>query len=307
VRIWFIGSGAFAAACLAHMSKRLEFEKIVTGFPTKAGRGLKECVSSVERTADDLGLPVERAGSLRGDENLVKAVSGSPPDVIFVVDFGQLIKEPFLSAPRYGCLNIHPSLLPRWRGAAPIQRALMNGDTVTGVTVFRLVEELDAGPILARAELSLLPEITSVELFDILALAGSQVAADGIESLIDGSCQFSDQNSEFATYAAKLTKEESQVSWDQNYLLLHNTVRAFASSTGAFMEVCGKRVKLWRTFPVDAEGKPGEVLYFMEGDPVVACTGGAVRLQEVQNEGKRKISGADWACGGRLKTGGVLT
>ncbi|MDR1622225.1 MAG: methionyl-tRNA formyltransferase [Synergistaceae bacterium] len=307
MRIWFIGSGAFAAACLAHMSERLEFEKIVTGHPTKSGRGFKECPSCVERTVEDLGLSVERAGPLSRDENLVKAVSRDPPDVIFVVDFGQLVKEPFLSAPRHGCLNIHPSLLPRWRGAAPIQRALMNGDTVIGVTVFRLVEELDAGPILARAELAVPPEATSADLFDILALAGSQTAVVGIESLIEGSYQFSDQNSEFATYAAKLTKDEAQVSWNQNYLLLHNTVRAFASSTGAFAMVLGKRVKLWRTVPVDAEGAPGEVLYFLDGDPVVACAEGAVRLQEVQSEGKRKISGADWACGGRLKRGGVLT
>ncbi|MDR2180342.1 MAG: methionyl-tRNA formyltransferase [Synergistaceae bacterium] len=305
--MWFIGSGAFAAACLTYMSKKLAFEKIVTGHPTKSGRGLKESVSCVERAADDLGLAVERAGPLAQEENLVRAVTCAPPDVIFVVDFGQLIKEPFLSAPRYGCLNIHPSLLPRWRGAAPIQRALMNGDTAIGVTVFRLVEELDAGPILARMELPVPPEATSAELFDILALAGSQIAVVGIESFIDGSYQFSDQNSEFATYAAKLTKEEAQVSWNQNYLLLHNTVRALASSTGAFAMVLGKRVKLWRTVPVDTEGTPGEVLYFLDGDPVIACEGGAVRLQEVQNEGKRKISGADWACGGRLKMGGVLT
>jgi methionyl-tRNA formyltransferase len=289
------------------MSKQLEFEKIVTGHPTKSGRGLKECASCVERAADDLGLSVERAGPLTREENLVKTVSCAPPDVIFVVDFGQLIKEPFLSAPRYGCLNIHPSLLPQWRGAAPIQRALMNGDTVIGVTVFRLVEELDAGPILARFELPLPPETTSSELSEILALAGSKIAVVGVKSFIDGSYQFSDQNSEFATYAAKLTKEEAQVSWSQNYLLLHNTVRAFASSTGAFAMVLGKRVKLWRTVPIDTEGTPGEVLYFLDGDPVVACEGGAVRLQVVQNEGKRKISGADWACGGRLKMGGVLT
>ncbi|MDR1977127.1 MAG: methionyl-tRNA formyltransferase [Synergistaceae bacterium] len=307
MRAWFIGSGAFAAACLAHMSKRLAFEKIITGHPTRSGRGLKECASCVEEAAGELGLSVERTGPLDRNEKLLEAVSSAPPDVIFVVDFGQLVKEPFLNAPRYGCLNVHPSLLPRWRGAAPIQRALLNGDAVTGATVFRLVKELDAGPILTRVELSIPLAATSVELFDILALAGSQIAIAGIESLIDGSYQFLDQNSEFATYAAKLTKEEARVSWSQNYLFFHNTVRAFASSTGAFAVVLGKRVKLWRTVPVDAEGAPGEVLYFLDGDPVVACAGGAVRLEVVQSEGKRKISGADWACGGRLKMGGVLT
>ena len=312
-RIWFIGSGPFAALCFTHMSEHLRFEKIVTGHPTKAGRGMKDRVSCVEQKALELGLSVERTGSLSQNGELLSALS-DPPDIVFVVDFAQLIREPLLNAPRYGCLNIHPSLLPRWRGAAPIQRTLLNGDAVTGVTVFRLVEEMDAGPILAQASVPAAPTVTAAELFDILALTGSQMAVQGVESLIDSRCQFSSQNSEFATYAAKLTKAEAQVSWNQDYRNIHNAVRAFNSSGGAFADVQGKRLKLWKVSPVSREEIdsdedlviPGIVLYFMEGDPVVACVGGALRLQEVQVEGKRRISGADWACGGKLKKGGRL-
>jgi methionyl-tRNA formyltransferase len=303
VRIWFIGGGPFAASCLTRMSARLSFEKIVTGHPTKAGRGLQDRVSCVERAASDLGLPVERTGPLPRNEGLTRAVSSAPPDVMFVVDFAQLIREPFLSAPRHGCLNIHPSLLPRWRGAAPVQRALLEGDETTGVTVFRLVEELDAGPVLARVEVPIPPSATSAELFDLLALAGSKIAVQSIESLIESSYQYLDQNSEFATYAVKLDKTEAQVSWDQGCFRVHNTVRAFASSIGAFVIVMGKRLKLWRTVPVEGEGAPGQILRFIEGDPVVACAGGALRLKEVQSEGKRKVSGAEWACGARLRAG----
>jgi methionyl-tRNA formyltransferase len=312
-KIWFAGGGAFAASCLGHMCRNLAFEKILTGLPSKAGRGLAERPSRVEEAAQKLGLPVERTGPLSQNREIVERLSSDPPDVVFVVDFAQLIREPLLSAPRHGCLNIHPSLLPRWRGAAPVQRALLNGDAVTGVTVFRLVEELDAGPILTQKEVPVPLTMTSTELFEILALTGSQIAAQGVESLIEDNYQFSNQNSEFATYADKVSKAETQVFWDRDHLQVHNAVRAFASSTGAFTFFEGKRLKLWRTVPVDAgkvlgEGEPGlgKILCFMDGDPVVACVGGALRLLEVQSEGKRKVSGADWACGYRLEAGSVM-
>jgi methionyl-tRNA formyltransferase len=195
-----------------------------------------------------------------------------------------------------------------------VPRALLNGDAVTGVTVFRLIEEMDAGPILRQQEVPVPLTMTSEELFGILALAGSQIAVQGVKSMIEGNCQFSDQNSEFATYADKVSKSETQVLWDRDHLQIHNAVRAFASVTGAFTFFEGKRLKLWRTVPVekvDAAGVPGKVVCFIEGDPVVACAKGALRLLEVQSEGKRKVSGADWACGyracgHRLETGSVM-
>jgi methionyl-tRNA formyltransferase len=266
---------------------------------------LRERPSNVEKNALELGfsMALERTGPLSQNQALTREMIRNPPDVAFVVDFGQIVREPFLNGPRYGCLNIHPSLLPRWRGAAPVQRALLNGDATTGVTVFRLAAELDAGPILAQREIPIPLTADSTELFETLALAGSQIASRGVKSLIDNSCQFSDQNSKLATYAAKMTKGEAEIFWTQNYLRIHNTVRALASSTGAFTMVLGKRLKLWRTIPVDAQGDPGRILSFEEGDPVVACFNGAVRLLEVQSEGKRKISGGEWARGAKFDVG----
>ncbi|MDR2523464.1 MAG: methionyl-tRNA formyltransferase [Synergistaceae bacterium] len=301
MRLWFMGSGEFASSCLERMSGQLQFERVITGHPTRAGRGLQEHASAVERAA--LGLPLERTGPLSQNEKLLKTLTSDPPDLIFVVDFGQLIREPFLSTPIHGCLNIHPSLLPRWRGAAPVQRALLNGDLTTGVTVFRLTEELDAGPILIQSQVSIPPLVDSTELLEILALEGSQIAVRGVKSIIEGSCQFLAQNSELSTYAAKLDKAEAEVSWGQDPIHIHNRVRAFASSTGAFVAARGKRLKLWRTAPVDAQGKPGQILSLAGGGLVVACAGGAVQLVEVQGEGKRRMSGADWARGDRLKAG----
>ena len=197
-----------------------------------------------------------------------------------------------------------------------MQRAILNGDTVTGVTVHRLLRQLDAGPILARAEIPIPIDADSAELLKTLALAGSKIAVQSVESIIEGNYQFSEQNSEFATYAAKLEKAEAQISWDLGCLSVHNTVRAFASSFGAFVTIGGKRLKVWRTSlvslsslvsPSNAEETPGKILSLADGDPVVACGDGAVRLMEVQNEGKRRVSGAEWRKGARLEEGDVLT
>ncbi|MDR3264422.1 MAG: methionyl-tRNA formyltransferase [Synergistaceae bacterium] len=308
MRIWFVGSGPFAALCLACMNREIFFEKIIAGSPTTAGRGHGERLSRVEEAANQMGLIVERADTLSQNGKIMEALSSDPPDVVFVVDFGQLIKEPLLNTPRYGCVNIHPSLLPRWRGAAPIPRALMNGDAVTGVTLFRLTAEMDAGPILRQIEVPMVLTDTSKELYESLAFTGSQIARGVVQSFIEGSCQYLDQNSELVTYANKLNKTEAQISWTQKSLHIHNTVRALAFSSGAFVTVRSGRLKLWRTLPVEpaTEGEPGQLLSFMEGDPVVACHGGALRLQEVQSEGRRKMSGADWACGERLRVGEML-
>jgi len=305
MRIWFIGGGGFAASCLTAMSACLRFEKIITGEPTKAGRGLNERISAVEQAVCELGLRdenFERTGPLSLNEKLKNTMLSDPPDLAFVVDFGQIIGEPFLNGPKHGCLNIHPSLLPRWRGAAPVQRAILNGDDVTGVTVFRLVRELDAGPVLAQSEVPLPVLADASEMFGKLASEGSQIAAQSVKSIIEGSYQFSDQNSEFATYAAKLSKEEAEISWERDFLSIHNTVRAFAASSGAFVTVMGKRLKVWRTSPADIalDAEPGAMFPTDGGEPVVVCGNGALRLLEVQAEGKRRVSGAEWFRGMRV-------
>ena len=315
-RLWFMGSGAFAARCLTHLSASLppgvSLERVITGNPTRAGRGLRETVSRVEEVALALGLPLERTGPLSENGPLLEAVTASPPDAILVVDFAQLIREPFLDAPRWGCLNIHPSLLPRWRGAAPVQRALMSGDVETGVTVFRLVPEMDAGPILRQVSIPVEPTATASELYEKLSLRGSQIALEGVQYLLNRPNNvfhfFKKQDDGAATYAPKIGKAEGGVSWDWEALRIHNVVRALDASFGAFAAVRGTRLKIWRTLPCgEGEGKDvGCVLRFSDGFPVVGCGGGALRLDEVQAEGKRRVGGDEWARGLRLKEGDAL-
>ena len=318
-RLWFMGSGAFGARCLEHLCASLplgiSLERVITGNPARAGRGLKETASRVEAAALALGLPLERTGPLTQNKALLGAVEADPPDAVLVVDFAQLIREPFLSAPRWGCLNIHPSLLPRWRGAAPIQRALMNGDAETGVTVFRLVPEMDAGPILRQASVPVGLTDSASGLYKKLSAMGSQIAVNGVQyyllNSVDNVCQFlKNQDEGAATYAPKLDKAEGAVSWAWEALRIHNVVRALDASFGAFAVVKGTRLKIWRTLPLGGfrgtDEDAGRVLRFSDGFPVVGCGGGALRLDEVQAEGKKRVGGAEWARGLRLKEGDVL-
>ena len=311
---WFVGEGPFAALCLEHLDRLLRPEegcrltRIITGMPTRSGRGMKETPSPVESCAARLGLPVERTGRLSQNEELLASLQASPPDAVFVIDFGQIIREPFLSTPRWGCLNIHPSLLPRWRGAAPIQRALMNGDAQTGVTVFHLVPEMDAGPVLCQAKLPVGPDATASDLYGALSALGSEIAAAGLMALSKGTATFTEQEHANATCAAKLDREEFEVTWDKPAQKIHNVVRALDMSGGAFLPLKeGGRLKLWRTALADTpEGTPGTILSLDAEGPVVACGTGTLRLLEVQAPGKRRMRASDWVRGLRLAAGDRL-
>ncbi|MCR4819133.1 MAG: methionyl-tRNA formyltransferase [Fretibacterium sp.] len=314
MHFWFVGEGPFAALCLEGLNRLLRpadnccLTRIITGMPTRSGRGMKETPSPVEACAARLGLPAERTGRLSQNEALLASLQASPPDVVFVIDFGQIIREPFLSTPRWGCLNIHPSLLPRWRGAAPIQRALMNGDIQTGVTVFRLVPEMDAGPVLCQAPVPVGPDATASELYRTLSDLGAKIAAGGLKSLSEGTGAFTEQDHANATYAAKLARGEFETAWDWPAPKIHNTVRALDTSGGAFLPLKdGGRLKLWRTAFLDTpEETPGTVLRLDADGPVVACGAGALRLLEVQAPGKRRMKALDWARGLRLAPGARL-
>ena len=312
VRTWFIGEGPFAALCLERLYPLLKadgfrLERVITGQPTRSGRGMKETPSPVEQCAARLLCDVERTGRLSQNEALRERLRDSPPDVIFVVDFGQLVREPFLSAPRWGCLNIHPSLLPLWRGAAPIQRALMNGDAETGVTVFRLASEMDAGPVLRQAAVPVGPDAGASELFRTLSALGAEIAAEGLRALAAGTGSFTEQEHAHATCAAKLAREEFAVSWADPALKAHNLVRALDMSGGAYVPLLGKRLKLWRTHLTERRGTPGHILSLEPEGPVAAFGDGVgLRLDEVQAEGKRRTGGAEWARGMRLSAGGGL-
>ena len=182
--IWFIGTGNFAVLCLEGLIKNgLTFSKIVTGLPTRSGRNGKENPSAVELKSEALGLDATRTGKLNDNAELISELENETPELIFVIDFGQIIKSPFLDAPKYGCLNIHPSLLPEYRGAAPIQRALLDGKNYTGVSVFQLVKAMDAGAILTQEKFFIPDDFNASDLYRELSKIGSRIAAEALEKI----------------------------------------------------------------------------------------------------------------------------
>lgn len=306
--IWFAGTGQFAALCLENLTrKNITFGKIITGLPTRSGRNGKENPSHVEIKASELGLNVTRTGKLTENLELINELEKDTPEIIFVIDFGQIIREPFLSSPKYGCLNIHPSLLPEFRGAAPVQRSLLEGKKHTGVTVFRLVKAMDAGEILAQSEIEIKPGYNASDLYKILAETGSNIAADSLSDI--AKAKFTPQKNELATYAPKLEKNEFEVSFSMNAEKFCNTVRALDMSGGAYIIIRNRRVKLWRVSlreDIKASDSESGIIKNLDNNPVILCRDFAVELIEVQNEGKKIISGREWSRGMRLKTGDIL-
>ena len=303
--IWLIGTGNFAALCLENLlNNGLEFSKIITGFPTRSGRNGKENPSAVELKANSLGLSVERTGKLNDNENLISEIENNAPDLIFVIDFGQIIKEPFLSAPEYGCLNIHPSLLPEYRGAAPIQRALLDGKDYTGVSVFQLVKAMDAGGILAQEKFLIPEDFNASDLYIELSKIGCKIASEAISKIPE--FNLIPQDNSLATFADKLNKKDFEISFSMPAKNFCNSVRALDMSGGAFITVKNKRVKIWRAkFHDEKSNNPGFVIN-CEKNPVISCEDFCVELIEVQSEGKKRTSGEEWSRGLRLKKGEIL-
>ena len=300
---WFMGTGKFAALCLEGLTRRgVNLSRIITGLPTRSGRNNRENPSPVEEAATALGLNVTRTGKLTENPELLHDFESAPPALIFVIDFGQIIREPLLSCL---CLNIHPSLLPEYRGAAPIQRALLDGHTHTGVTVFKLVRAMDAGPVVAQERVEIGPDDNASDLYTRLAEVGCGLAADALKN--PEGLTFTPQDDSRATFAPKLEKEEFALSFTMSAEKFTNTVRALDMSGGAYVMVRGRRVKVWRAGVCEGvkAKTPGQVLD-CSGRLIVSCGEGSVELSEVQSEGKNRVSSLDWARGLRLKTGSSL-
>ncbi len=308
--LWFMGSGSFGANCLDGLcSDGLVPDLTITMPPRPAGRrGLSLKPTPVEAKACELGLKLYRSSNVNQDDFLLRAIAESPPEAIFVVDFGQKIDEPFLSAPHVGCLNVHPSRLPEYRGAAPVQRAIMDGASETGVTVFRLVPEMDAGPIAIAQTITIEPEETSGELLFRLAYIGSVLLKKTVQLICKGELSLQPQDADRATYAKKIDKSESRISWERPADEVHNLVRGLNPSLGAYVLFRSQRLKIWRTDWLPGQEGPLVGVFCLDtnGYPLVQCQKGAVRLREVQPEGRRRMDAREWAKGSHIKEGELM-
>jgi methionyl-tRNA formyltransferase len=282
MKIIFMGTPEFSVPVLEALSQTHEIVAVYTQPPRPAGRGKADRPSPVQARAEALGLPVRHPVSLRS-EAAAKEFAALQADVAIVVAYGLILPQAVLDAPRLGCLNIHASLLPRWRGAAPIHRAIMAGDAETGVCIMQMEAGLDTGPVLLRQATSIGPEETTADLHDRLSAMGARLIVEALARLPDLSPV--SQPAEGVTYAAKIDKAEARIAWTRPAVEVDRQIRGLSPFPGAWTEIRGERVKLLRSRLALGSGLPGQVL----GGFTVACGTGAVEITEAQREGKRPL------------------
>jgi methionyl-tRNA formyltransferase len=289
-RIVFMGTPVFAVPVLEALADTHQVVGVVTQPDRPAGRGRRLTPSCVKEVALERGLPLSQPQSLRTPE-AVAHLAAWEPDVIAVAAFGQILRQNVLDLPPRGCLNVHASLLPRWRGAAPVPAAILAGDEVTGVTIMRMDVGLDTGPILAQREESIRPDDTQATLEDRLARLGAELLLEALPAYLAGDLLPRPQPAEGATYAGQLRKEDGRLDWACAAIELDRRVRAFTPWPGAFTTWRGRRLKVLRAAPSPewrGDAPPGTV--FALADGLAVATGeGALRLEEVQLAGKRPI------------------
>jgi methionyl-tRNA formyltransferase len=258
--------------------------------PRPAGRGKKDRPSPVQAKAEELGLPVRHPVSLKGAEAQAEfAALGA--DVAVVVAYGLILPQAVLDAPRHGCLNIHASLLPRWRGAAPIHRAIMAGDAETGICIMQMEAGLDTGPVLLREATQIGADETTGALHDRLSAMGARLIVQALDHLANLSPQ--PQPDAGVTYASKIDKAEARVDWSRPAVEVDRLIRGLSPHPGAWCEVAGERVKLLASRLAEGQGAPGEVL----GGLRIACGRGVVEVTLAQREGKRAMAPEDFLRG----------
>lgn len=300
MRIIFMGSPGFAVPTLdAIVAAGHEVVGVYTQPPRAAGRGKAARKTALHERAEALGLAVRHPPSLRGPEEQGEFIAFAA-DVAVVAAYGLILPEPILAAPRLGCINVHGSLLPRWRGAAPVQRAIEAGDTVSGVTIMQMEKGLDTGPMLICREVTI-GRKNSAQLMQEIAEVG---AAAMIEWLADPArTQPRPQPAEGITYAAKIDKAEAHIDWSRDADLIDRQVRAFSPSPGAWFAVGDERIKLIEAEVAEGSGSPGTVL---DTHPAIACGTGALRLLTVQRAGRGALSADAWLRGFALPAGTIL-
>jgi methionyl-tRNA formyltransferase len=309
MKIVFMGSPDFAVPSLeALIEARFDVRLVVTQPDRPAGRGRKMLPTAVKATAQEHGLPVMDFG--KGDRRRVtEAVLLEKPDAVVVVAFGHILREPLLSGPPLGCINVHASLLPRWRGVSPVQYSIMHGDSWSGVTIMRMDAGVDTGPILAQRSVGIGPEDTAGELLDALAGQGADLLIHTLRGLQNGQVHPQAQTDHGAVYAPKLTRTLSSIRWDLNVIKVHNQIRALSPWPGTTTYLGEKILKVTQARPMSflsSEKCPGSVLDVNELGVVVACGEGSLLLTGLQVPGKKTLPVAEFLRGFQIRVGDVL-
>ena len=304
LRVVFMGTPDFSVPALSEIvGAGHDVVGVYTQPPRPAGRGMEDRKSPVHVFADEAAIPVFTPKTLRRAE-VQEEFASLAPDVAVVAAYGLILPKPVLDTPPLGCLNLHASLLPRWRGAAPIQRAIMAGDRETGVMVMKMEEGLDTGPVALTYRLLIGQDATGGEIHDQLSLIGANMMLTALTMLEAGELAFTPQPGEGATYAPKISKEEARIDWTKPGAEVHNNIRALSPYPGAWFQALlggkAERIKVLRSVLVPGGGDPGALL---DTNLTVACGSQAVRLTQVQRAGKKPMGGADFLRGFPLGKG----
>ncbi len=292
----FAGTPDFALASLEALVKAGVTPVAVLTQPDRpAGRGKKLTASPVKHFARARDIPVWQPATLK-DADILAVLGKLEADLLIVAAYGLLLPQAILDVPRLGCLNVHASLLPRWRGAAPIQAAILHGDDETGISLMQMEAGLDTGPVFARAPLAIGAAETAGDLHDRLAVFGGKLLAEQLSAILAGELAAMSQDEAGVTYAPKIKTSDARLVWSESALELHRTVRAYNPVPGARFEYQGEVIKCWQAETAEAGGDPaGRILAADKDGIVVACGNGSLRLTQLQRPGRRRVSAAEFA------------
>ena len=305
-RVVFMGTPAFAVPSLNALARTEEVTLVVTNPDRPAGRGQELTAPPVKIEAQRLGIPVYQPEKARHPESVAR-IAAERPDLIVVAAYGQILPPAILDIPRYGCINVHASLLPRYRGAAPINWAIVRGETVTGITIMKMDPGMDTGPMLSMREEPIGEEDTAETLFPRLAALGAEALTEALGKHHAGALTETPQDGERATYAPMLKKEHGRIDWGRPAREVRNLIRGMTPWPSAYTEHAGKTLKILAATVGEGSGEPGEILSADREGIVVACGEGSLLLAKVQSEGGRPMSSREYAQGRRLRKGERLS
>ena len=308
MKVIFAGTPDFAAAALkAIAAAGFEIPLVLTQPDRPKGRGMQLAPSPVKQAALELGLRVAQPEKLRNNVESLQMLKEVDADVMVVAAYGLILPQDVLDTPKHGCLNIHASLLPRWRGAAPIQRAIEAGDAETGVCIMQMDIGLDTGGVVSEHRYAIQPTDTANEVHDALMnLGAAAIVADLQQLKTEGRLKSVKQPEEGVTYAQKLSKEEARIDWNESAAVIERKIRAFNPVPAAWVEYQGKPMKIWRAEAVAQQGRAGEVLSCSSDGLIVACGENALKITQLQPSGGKRMDIAAFAAGHTVEAGTVL-
>ena len=299
-KIVFMGTPEFSVPTLKLLLKsEHRILAVYSQPPTKAHRGQKISSSSVENFAKKKALNVRTPLTLDSDEEY-DFMKNLKPDIVVVIAYGKIIPKRFLNLAKYGFINVHASLLPKWRGAAPIQRSIMNLDSETGISIMKVVEELDAGPVMYQAKIVINENTDAQTLIQVLSQLGAKALLDSISKIENGKAKFKEQNHNQATYAKKISKAEGKIEWNESAKKVLAKINGLNPNPGAWFEYKNERYKVWKAEIVNKSGKIGTIL---NDQLIVSCKDQAVQILEIQKEGKSRQTTEQFLLGNKINQG----